>query len=291
MRGLGQIAELCAIARPDVAVVTSIGPEHLELVGSVENVARANAEAIAALPPGGIAVVPGGCPRARALPASGTDIDVRRFDPPTSSVSSMERAQRGGASTSARPSSCSSCRSRSATGREHARGARRLRRARAAARPRARGRGAHHALALARRGDRPARRRLRRQRRLQREPALDAGRAGRPRRARRRAGDASRFSERWPSSATEAARYHREIGALVASSPSTCSSPSVSRRAAYMEPGVDEMHWIADAASFDDRRGRAPARGRRAREGLACRRARRHPGPHREDSPAAWSES
>ena len=29
MRGHGQIAELCAIARPDLALVTSIGPEHL----------------------------------------------------------------------------------------------------------------------------------------------------------------------------------------------------------------------------------------------------------------------
>ena len=62
MRGLGQIAELCAIARPDVAVVSSIGPEHLELVGTVERVAEANAEAIVALPPGGIAVVPADAP-------------------------------------------------------------------------------------------------------------------------------------------------------------------------------------------------------------------------------------
>ena len=40
MRGLGQIAELCAIARPDVGVITSIGPVHLELLGTVERVAR-----------------------------------------------------------------------------------------------------------------------------------------------------------------------------------------------------------------------------------------------------------
>src|SRR5207237_2618200 len=33
MRGLGQIAELCAIARPDVGVITNIGPVHLELLG------------------------------------------------------------------------------------------------------------------------------------------------------------------------------------------------------------------------------------------------------------------
>ena len=58
MRGLGQIAALCAVARPDLVVVTSIGPEHLELVGTVERVAEANAEAIAALPTGGIAIVP-----------------------------------------------------------------------------------------------------------------------------------------------------------------------------------------------------------------------------------------
>ena len=59
MRGLGQIAELCEIARPDVGVITSIGPVHLELLGTIENVARAKAEVVAAFPAGGIAIVPG----------------------------------------------------------------------------------------------------------------------------------------------------------------------------------------------------------------------------------------
>jgi UDP-N-acetylmuramoyl-tripeptide--D-alanyl-D-alanine ligase len=58
MRGFGQIAELCEIARPDVAVLTTIGPVHLELVGSVDGVARSKAELVAALPEGGIAIVP-----------------------------------------------------------------------------------------------------------------------------------------------------------------------------------------------------------------------------------------
>ncbi len=80
MRGMGQIAALCAIARPDVVVVTSIGPEHLELVGTVERVAEANAEAIAALPAGGVAVVPTGVPELEPHLAR-TDIDIRRFDP------------------------------------------------------------------------------------------------------------------------------------------------------------------------------------------------------------------
>src|SRR5205814_8999285 len=58
MRGFGQIAELCAIARPHVGVVTNVGPVHLELVGSLDGVQRAKGELVAALPVGGVAVVP-----------------------------------------------------------------------------------------------------------------------------------------------------------------------------------------------------------------------------------------
>jgi len=80
MRGLGQIAALCAIALPEIVVVPHIGPEHLELLGTVEQVAEANAEAIAALPPGGTAVVP--AHNSELTPHLGRDdITVRRFDP------------------------------------------------------------------------------------------------------------------------------------------------------------------------------------------------------------------
>jgi UDP-N-acetylmuramoyl-tripeptide--D-alanyl-D-alanine ligase len=58
MRGPGQIAELCAIAAPDVAVITNIGPVHVELLGSVEAIAAAKAEIIDGLREGGTAVVP-----------------------------------------------------------------------------------------------------------------------------------------------------------------------------------------------------------------------------------------
>jgi UDP-N-acetylmuramoyl-tripeptide--D-alanyl-D-alanine ligase len=58
MRGFGQIADLCRIARPDIGVITNVGPVHLELVGSLEGVQRAKGELVAALPPGGTALVP-----------------------------------------------------------------------------------------------------------------------------------------------------------------------------------------------------------------------------------------
>jgi UDP-N-acetylmuramoyl-tripeptide--D-alanyl-D-alanine ligase len=58
MRGLGQIAWLAAFVKPDVGVITNVGPVHLELVETIENVARAKAELIEALPAGGVAVVP-----------------------------------------------------------------------------------------------------------------------------------------------------------------------------------------------------------------------------------------
>ncbi len=60
MRGPGQIAELAAIAEPDVGVIVSIGPVHLELMGTIEAIASAKAELIAALPSGATAVVPAG---------------------------------------------------------------------------------------------------------------------------------------------------------------------------------------------------------------------------------------
>jgi UDP-N-acetylmuramoyl-tripeptide--D-alanyl-D-alanine ligase len=58
MRGPGQIAELAAIAEPEVAVITNVGPVHVELLGSVAAIAAAKAEVLDALPGDGVAVVP-----------------------------------------------------------------------------------------------------------------------------------------------------------------------------------------------------------------------------------------
>jgi UDP-N-acetylmuramoyl-tripeptide--D-alanyl-D-alanine ligase len=58
MRGMGEIGELARIAQPEVGVITNIGPVHLELVGSIDRVAEAKAELIAALHPGAACVIP-----------------------------------------------------------------------------------------------------------------------------------------------------------------------------------------------------------------------------------------
>ncbi len=58
MRGAGQIAELTAIAEPEVGVIVNVGEAHLELLGSREAIAAAKAELVAGLAPGASAVLP-----------------------------------------------------------------------------------------------------------------------------------------------------------------------------------------------------------------------------------------
>jgi UDP-N-acetylmuramoyl-tripeptide--D-alanyl-D-alanine ligase len=92
MRGLGQIAALCSVARPHVSVITSVGPVHLELLGTVERVAQAKAEVVASLPPGGTAVVPAATPVLEPFLrrddielvrfGEGGDVRLERFEPP-----------------------------------------------------------------------------------------------------------------------------------------------------------------------------------------------------------------
>src|SRR6202011_1319327 len=77
MRGSGQIAELTAIAEPDVGVIVNVGPAHLELLGSLEEVAAAKAELVAGLAPGATAVIPAG---ERLLdPHLRSDVEIVRF--------------------------------------------------------------------------------------------------------------------------------------------------------------------------------------------------------------------
>jgi UDP-N-acetylmuramoyl-tripeptide--D-alanyl-D-alanine ligase len=73
----GELAALCATARPDLGVVTAIGPEHLEFFGSVEGVAAEEAALLAALPSGSPVVLPFGEPLLD--PYGRSDLDEWRF--------------------------------------------------------------------------------------------------------------------------------------------------------------------------------------------------------------------
>ncbi|GFP22939.1 UDP-N-acetylmuramoyl-tripeptide--D-alanyl-D-alanine ligase [Candidatus Hakubella thermalkaliphila] len=57
MRGEGQIAQLCEILRPDMGIVTRIGPVHLETLGSEDRIARAEGELVEAIPETGLVVL------------------------------------------------------------------------------------------------------------------------------------------------------------------------------------------------------------------------------------------
>ncbi len=67
MRGLGEISQLCRLASPSIGVVTNVGLAHLELLGSIENIARAKGELPEALPPEGTAVLSSDDPWVRGM--------------------------------------------------------------------------------------------------------------------------------------------------------------------------------------------------------------------------------
>ena len=77
MRGPGQIRALAELARPDIGVITAIAPVHLELLGSIENIARAKAELLELVH---IGVIPEDAPELEAFVPAG--LDVRRFRKP-----------------------------------------------------------------------------------------------------------------------------------------------------------------------------------------------------------------
>jgi UDP-N-acetylmuramoyl-tripeptide--D-alanyl-D-alanine ligase len=90
MRGFGEIARLCEIARPQVGVVTRVAEAHSDRLGGIEGVARAKGELVAALPADGVAVLNGDDPLVQAMAArhdgpvvlfgEGAHCDVRVVD-------------------------------------------------------------------------------------------------------------------------------------------------------------------------------------------------------------------
>ncbi len=73
----GEITTLAKIARPQVGVVTNVGPVHLERLGNMQAIADAKAELVEALPPGpeGVAILNQDEPMVRAM-ADRTEADV-----------------------------------------------------------------------------------------------------------------------------------------------------------------------------------------------------------------------
>lgn len=57
MRGRGEIGQLAHIAKPTIAAVTNVGETHLELLGSIENIAAAKAELVEAIEPDGLIIL------------------------------------------------------------------------------------------------------------------------------------------------------------------------------------------------------------------------------------------
>lgn len=57
MQHPGDIAKLCDIATPDVAVVTAVGESHMEYMGSVENILKEKRVLVERLPKDGVAVL------------------------------------------------------------------------------------------------------------------------------------------------------------------------------------------------------------------------------------------
>lgn len=67
MNAPGEIEALCRIAPPDVGVVTTVAPVHLEGLGTLDAVARAKAELVRAVPASGVVVLNADDPRVLAM--------------------------------------------------------------------------------------------------------------------------------------------------------------------------------------------------------------------------------
>jgi UDP-N-acetylmuramoyl-tripeptide--D-alanyl-D-alanine ligase len=85
-RSAGDIAAMAGLLQPDVAVVTAVGPVHLETFGDVAGVAAEKGRLVTALRPGGVAILNGDdplvvamaahAPRSLIVRASGASADV-----------------------------------------------------------------------------------------------------------------------------------------------------------------------------------------------------------------------
>lgn len=57
MRGLGQIASLAKYVKPTIGIVTNVNETHIEILGSIENIAKAKGELVESIPEGGTIIL------------------------------------------------------------------------------------------------------------------------------------------------------------------------------------------------------------------------------------------
>ncbi|MBR6888027.1 MAG: UDP-N-acetylmuramoyl-tripeptide--D-alanyl-D-alanine ligase [Selenomonadaceae bacterium] len=57
MRGLGQIESLAQVVKPTIGIVTNVSNAHIELLGSIENIAKAKGELVEAIREGGTIIL------------------------------------------------------------------------------------------------------------------------------------------------------------------------------------------------------------------------------------------
>lgn len=78
MNHAGEIAPLSRLARPNVAVITTIAPAHIGHLGSIEAIADEKASIAAGLKPGGVLLLPADSPHLARLSAA-TTAEIQTF--------------------------------------------------------------------------------------------------------------------------------------------------------------------------------------------------------------------
>lgn len=93
MNHAGELAPLCALTRPRIGIITTIGSAHLEFLGSRDAIAEEKCTLARALPPEGCMIYPAADDyadyiasqtRAECLPVGGVDSRVRALNPRSS---------------------------------------------------------------------------------------------------------------------------------------------------------------------------------------------------------------